>query len=58
MRDKFTGRSRGFGFVTFVDDKVISQVIADTHTLDGRSVCCLSFTILSSLLFITELGID
>lgn len=38
MRDKFTGRSRGFGFVTFADDGAIAQVTADTHTLDGRAV--------------------
>jgi RNA recognition motif-containing protein len=38
MRDKFTGRSRGFGFVTFADDGAIAQVTADTHTLDGRAI--------------------
>ena len=35
----FTGRSRGFGFVTFSDPANVDAVIASCpHTLDGRTI--------------------
>lgn len=38
MRDKTTGRPRGFGFVVFSDPSVLDQVLQDKHTIDGRTV--------------------
>ncbi|CAN0904825.1 Heterogeneous nuclear ribonucleoprotein 1 [Linum grandiflorum] len=38
MRDKTTGRPRGFGFVVFADPSVLDRVLQDNHTIDGRTV--------------------
>ncbi|KAG2721993.1 hypothetical protein I3843_02G093200 [Carya illinoinensis] len=38
MRDKTTGRPRGFGFVVFADPSVLDRVLLDIHTIDGRTV--------------------
>ncbi|XP_004289979.1 PREDICTED: heterogeneous nuclear ribonucleoprotein 1-like [Fragaria vesca subsp. vesca] len=38
MRDKITGRPRGFGFVVFSDPAVLDRVLNDKHTIDGRVV--------------------
>jgi RNA-binding protein Musashi len=38
MRDKITGRPRGFGFVVFADPAVVDRALQDPHTLDGRTV--------------------
>lgn len=38
MRDKMTGRPRGFGFVVFADPSVLDRVLQDKHTIDGRTV--------------------
>ncbi|CAB4291436.1 unnamed protein product [Prunus armeniaca] len=38
MRDKTTGRPRGFGFVVFSDPSVLDRVLNDKHTIDGRVV--------------------
>ncbi|KAK9724264.1 hypothetical protein RND81_05G059500 [Saponaria officinalis] len=38
MRDKMTGKPRGFGFLLFSDPSVVDRVLMDTHTLDGRSI--------------------
>lgn len=38
MRDGQTGRSRGFGFLTFKDPKVVNTVMVKEHTLDGKLV--------------------
>lgn len=35
ITDKFSGRSKGFGFVTMKDDKAAEKAIAD---LDGKEV--------------------
>ncbi|XP_050205990.1 heterogeneous nuclear ribonucleoprotein 1-like [Mercurialis annua] len=38
MRDKTTGRPRGFGFVVFSDPSVLDRVLQDQHSIDGRTV--------------------
>ncbi|KDP26484.1 hypothetical protein JCGZ_17642 [Jatropha curcas] len=38
MRDKTTGRPRGFGFVVFSDPSILDRVLQDKHTIDGRTV--------------------
>lgn len=38
MRDKLTGKPRGFGFVVFADPSILDRVLEDTHTIDGRTV--------------------
>ena len=38
MRDGASGRSRGFGFLTFKDPKVVNTVMVMEHYLDGKIV--------------------
>lgn len=38
MRDGATGRSRGFGFLTFRDPKTVNTVMVKEHSLDGKLV--------------------
>lgn len=38
MRDKASGRPRGFGFVVFADPSILDRVLQDTHNIDGRTV--------------------
>ncbi|KAK9688577.1 hypothetical protein K7432_014365 [Basidiobolus ranarum] len=38
MRDSATGRSRGFGFLTFVDPMAVDEVLKSDHHLDGKLV--------------------
>ncbi|XP_031405941.1 heterogeneous nuclear ribonucleoprotein 1-like isoform X2 [Punica granatum] len=38
MKDRVTGRARGFGFVVFADPAVAERVTRDKHMIDGRSV--------------------
>lgn len=40
MRDSSTGRSRGFGFLTFKDAKTVNIVMVKEHFLDGKIVSC------------------
>lgn len=44
MKDRNTGRARGFGFVIFSDPSVAEIVVQQKHMLDGRTV---SFFIIS-----------
>ncbi|KAI3542405.1 nuclear polyadenylated RNA-binding protein [Colletotrichum filicis] len=38
MRDSSTGRSRGFGFLTFRDAKTVNIVMVKEHFLDGKII--------------------
>lgn len=38
MKDRTTGRARGFGFVAFADPAVVDRVLLEKHTVDGRMV--------------------
>ncbi|KAG6478868.1 heterogeneous nuclear ribonucleoprotein 1-like [Zingiber officinale] len=38
MKDRNTGRARGFGFVVFTDPAVAERVVMEKHTIDGRVV--------------------
>jgi RNA recognition motif-containing protein len=38
MRDGATGRSRGFGFLTFKDPKTVNTVMVKEHHLDNKIV--------------------
>jgi RNA-binding protein Musashi len=49
MRDGVTGRSRGFGFLTFKDPKVVNVVMVKEHLLDGKLVSILLKKILNSV---------
>nr|CAD1837725.1 unnamed protein product [Ananas comosus var. bracteatus] len=38
MRDRTTGRARGFGFIVFADPSVAERVVMEKHMIDGRMV--------------------
>lgn len=38
MKDRTTGRARGFGFIVFVDASVAEKVVKERHIIDGRTV--------------------
>lgn len=38
MRDRATGRCRGFGFVVFADSAVVERVVKEKHVIGGRTV--------------------
>ncbi|XP_022771695.1 heterogeneous nuclear ribonucleoprotein 1-like isoform X2 [Durio zibethinus] len=38
MKDRTTGRARGFGFVVFADPAIAERVIKEKHNIDGRMV--------------------
>lgn len=41
MKDRTTGRARGFGFVVFADPAVAEKVVREKHMIDGRTVSSL-----------------
>lgn len=43
MKDRTTGRARGFGFVVFADPAVAERVVLEKHSIDGRMVSKLRF---------------
>ena len=38
MRDNATGRSRGFGFLTFAEPQSVDEVVKTQHILDGKVI--------------------
>ncbi|KAE8724380.1 Heteroproteinous nuclear ribonucleoprotein 1 [Hibiscus syriacus] len=38
MKDRATGRARGFGFVVFADPAIAERVVMEKHMIDGRAV--------------------
>ncbi|KAL7186659.1 hypothetical protein ACSBR2_028397 [Camellia fascicularis] len=38
MRDRATGRARGFGFIVFTDPAAAERVVREKHMIDGRTV--------------------
>lgn len=38
MKDRSTGRPRGFGFITYADPSVVDTVIAETHVINDKQV--------------------
>ncbi|KAG8385845.1 hypothetical protein BUALT_Bualt03G0087500 [Buddleja alternifolia] len=38
MKDRTTGRARGFGFVVFANASVAEKVVREKHIIDGRTV--------------------
>lgn len=38
LRDRATGRSRGFGFIVFSDASAAERVVKEKHVIDGRTV--------------------
>lgn len=42
MKDRNTGRARGFGFVVFADPAAAERVVKEKHNIDGRMVSWLA----------------
>ncbi|KAL5574930.1 hypothetical protein UlMin_016629 [Ulmus minor] len=38
MKDRTTGRARGFGFIVFADPAIAERVVIEKHVIDGRIV--------------------
>ncbi|GMH10975.1 hypothetical protein Nepgr_012816 [Nepenthes gracilis] len=38
MKDRHTGRPRGFGFITYADPSVVDTVIQENHVINGKQV--------------------
>lgn len=55
MKDRTTGRARGFGFIVFADPAVADRVIKEKHNIDGRMVNFPSFANLALLLVLFDL---
>lgn len=45
MKDRATGRARGFGFVIYADPAVADRVVKQKHMIDGRTVSSCHFSI-------------
>ena len=55
MKDRQTGRPRGFGFITYADPSVVDEVIQETHIIDGKQV---SFLLYVSSLFLVSVSVS
>ena len=55
MKDRQTGRPRGFGFITYADPSVVDEVIQETHIIDGKQV---SFPLYVSSLFLVSVSVS
>ena len=58
IMDKATGKSRGFGFVTFARKEDADKFLEDEHTLDGRTVGASAITIFKYQQLISLFGLD
>ncbi|XP_072963290.1 uncharacterized protein [Typha angustifolia] len=38
MKDRYTQKPRGFGFITYADPSVVDRVIEDNHVINGKQV--------------------
>lgn len=38
MKDRTTGRARGFGFIVFANASIAEKVVRERHIIDGRTV--------------------
>lgn len=54
MKDRTTGRARGFGFVVFSDPAVAERVVKEKHMIDGRTVSYISISCLFGYIYIFE----
>lgn len=55
MKDRYTSKSRGFGFVTFMDAASANRALAVEHTIDGRR--CEAKMALPKVSSLTSVGI-
>ena len=52
MKDKLTGKPRGFGFVVFADPSVLDAVLQEKHVIDGRLVFFIFYFFLCMCVFV------